>query len=181
MKNISKAESVMRELWAAEVDVAQSNSPSSVEAAKDILQGCAEIIGRYRSLKDPEKAWSGPIPWTYAQYLAKCFEAIVGDADPARALNLVAKKRGRPAGKRATHDLEALAASWFLLQRYGLRAEVINAELGQAVGADRATLYRARKQHAYLADRARFEDEYLKVALKPYAAYVTAIQKRRKK
>lgn len=166
--------------WAAMVGQA-TNGHKDVRpiAARDVLANFADIVEQTQMLSEPAKHWTGPIPWPGAEYLAAAFRRILKGTDPTEALNLVAPSRGRHRGAVTTHNMEALAASFFFLLRRGWRAEKINAELTEAIGADRATIYRARK--GFLAfGNPKFDEETLKVSMKPYAAKVLRILKRRK-
>jgi hypothetical protein len=161
--------------WAAMVEQA---GRGNVEAARDVLTTFAETVEQVRLFNSPWQHWSGPIPWAAADYLATGFRAILNGADHAKALNLVAPKRGRHKMKVVTHDQEALAASFFFLRRKKFKPEQINAELREELGADRATIYRARREYRGFENRRRFKDEHLKVSLAPYAAHVRRILER---
>lgn len=170
---------IMKEYWSTMVEQARLGN---VEAAQDVLRDFAEAVEQVRLFKEPEKAWSGPIPWPLADYLAISFRAILdAGSDPGHALNLIGKTRGRQKGKVTTHDLEALAASFNLLIRNGFKPEEANTALGEALGADRATIYRAREEFEAFKYPKMVDDEILKVSLKPYVAQVSAILKSRKK
>lgn len=153
----------------------------NVEAARDVLSEFADRVEQARLTAKPEETWGDSIPWALADYLATCFRAILKGKDgPAKALNLTARRRGRVKGRTRTLDLEALSASYFLLRRAGMTPERINAELAAEIGADRSTVYRARTSFPF-GNRKRFDDEVLKVCLKPYSKQIAAILKRRKK
>jgi hypothetical protein len=168
--------------WTAMVKQAESGD---VVAARDVLVNFAETVEQTRLFREPEQHWSGPIPWVGADYLAKAFRKILDHAEPAQALRLVSPKVGRHKGAVVTHNLEALAAAFFLLRRFGVKAEEANRALSASIGADRATIYRARQRFAGLNRKVingkRIGDELLKASLKPYAREFNSILKRRKK
>ena len=170
---------LMREYWLGTVEAARAGD---VEAARDALEDFAEAVENVASFREPEKAWSGPIPWQIAEYLTGAFRQILNGTDPTHALNLVGKQRGRRKGKSVTHNLDALAASFWLLRRNGLSVEEANKALRRELGADRATVYRARKEYQAYEFPKLINDEILKVALRPYAAKVkTILESRRTK
>ena len=156
-----------------------------MQAARTVLDEFSSAVEQITSLKRPEPAWSGPIPWQIAKYLAAAFRRVLQDIPPEKALNLVGKARGRRKGKTVTHNMEALAASFHLLTRAQLREDgsvvgglsvgEANRQLQEKIGADQTTVYRARRQNEAFAHRALIDDETLKAIAKPYAAELKAI------
>ena len=156
-----------------------------VEAARTVLDEFSSAIEQITSLKKPEPAWSGPIPWPLAKYLAEAFRRILSGAPPEKALNLVGKTQGRRKGKTVTHNMEALAAAFHLLTRAQLREDgsvvgglsvgEANRQLQEKIGADQTTVYRARRQNEAFAHRALIDDETLKAIATQYAAELKAI------
>jgi hypothetical protein len=163
---------VMRNYWEGTVEAARAGD---VAAARDVLKDFADTVEGIADFRQPEKAWSGPIPWQFAKYLAAAFREILGGAAPGRALNLIGKKRGRRKGKSVTHNMEAVAAAYNLLIRSGVKPEVANEALSSAVGADRSTIHRARQMHQAFAYRKLIDDEILRVAARPYADRIAAL------
>lgn len=187
-KKSKRAAQLERALWEDNVRHARAGD---IEAARDILRDVAESVENIAPFREPEKARGGPIPWWYAEYLAQAFRQILNGVAPEKALNLVGKKRGRRKGKSVTHDLEAVAAAFHLLIRKqslpdglivgGLKPEQANGELQRALGVDRATVYRARRQNQAFQYPKWIDDEILKVVAKPYAARITAILEKTKR
>ena len=160
---------VMRQYW----DVLVTNARAgNIKYARDVLEDFAEAVEHIASFREPEKAWSGPIPWQIAEYLAQAFRQILTGSNPTKALNLVGRRRGRRKGRSVTHNPKALAAAFWFLRCNGLTAEEANEALKEKLGADRATIHRARQEcQAY----EWIGDEDLKVALQPYWAQVAAV------
>lgn len=183
---------VMREYWTAQVECARKGN---VEAARDVLEDFSKAVEDIAAFKDPANAWSGPIPWQAAEYLASAFRQILHVTRSGtktktqakaqqimKALNLTGS-RGRRKGE-ATHDLEALAAAYSLLTRNGVTPEAANEKLQKALGADRSTIYRARQENAafeywHKSDdgtlKALIDDEVLRVTAKPYVTKLAHI------
>lgn len=84
--------------WVAMVAEARRGN---VEAALHVLKEFADAVEQIGRYKEPQRHWSGPIPWVVADYLATAFRLIVDGTDPARALK-VSRRRGRRKGKRRT-------------------------------------------------------------------------------
>jgi hypothetical protein len=175
-----KPEAMTLLYWSAMVDRAKASGADRVEAARDVLVNFAEQVEAVRLFNNPEANWDGPIPWVGADYLATCFRSILAGTDPALALNLIGATRGRRKGN-TTHDLEALAAAYFLLTRLGFKPESARAELQKEFGADRTTIQRACKEYRAFRDVRRFDDEILRVSFQDHSRKVNAILKRRKK
>lgn len=165
-------------------------------AAMDILRDFVGAIDQYN-----ERTWSGlrsaPIHWEYVRYIADAFEKIVraamrsrtwigtkwndvesGEAQPDAnlALGITTSKPGRRKGTR-THDQEALAAAYWFLIRRGWQPEAAIGQMSAYIGADRTTIQRASRAEGNIAYKypQLICDESLKVAMKPYAAKITAI------
>ncbi len=182
MATLPERPDVMRDYFVGMVVGARNGN---VEDARDVLRDFADTVENVAILRYPERAWSGPVPWQIAEYLAAAFRLILGGTNPARALNLVGKKAGRTKGKATTHNADALAAAFYLLTRKqsrpdgtvvgGLTPEQANRALQERLGVDRTTIQRARRQNQPFAYPKLISDEILKSVLKPYAAHVQKI------
>lgn len=149
--------------------IAERAAQGDCEAAREILDDFIGAISQYS-----ERSWHGAIYYCYAKYLADCFQQILSGKEPALALNLKSSKAGRRKGVK-THNYEALAAAFNLLVRNGFPPEKAKAELRKAIGVDRTTIDRARKENWHFRFPKWIEDEILKVAAKPYAAIISKI------
>lgn len=117
------------------------------EAARDILQEFVHALSL-----GGDRDWHSYFPSPMVHYVADAFRMMLDEgADPARALGLKARKRGRPVGKR-THDPVKLAAAFWLLRRRGKRIEQATESIRKAVGADRTTVQNAVDQCSALED-----------------------------
>jgi hypothetical protein len=165
---------IMREYW---IELADGARNGNVEAAQHLLTDFADTVGNIEAFKDPERAWSGPIPWQIAEFLAGAFRKMLCGTDANKALGLVGKTRGRRKGKSKTHDLDAIAAAFYLLRRKGWKAEQANEALFNTLGVNRVTVHRARKKKEAFQYPKLISDEMLKVKMRPYVSKIAPLLK----
>lgn len=134
------------------LELIEEAKAGNIEAAEKILREYVGSIESVQELSNPESS-CGVIPFPIAQYVAQCFNQILAGVSSEKALNL-ARKRGEKKQKHA-HDLEAIAATYWILIRAGWNPEKAKEairEWGQlGIGADRVTTSRAIKIPAYQA------------------------------
>jgi hypothetical protein len=157
---------VMNDYWEGLVERAIAGD---LEDARKVLEEFAHCVEDAVTLRRPEL-----IPLPIAKYVSDALRQVLIGANPAKALNLVGKSRGRRRGMSVTHNLDALAAAFTLLARRGLKTEEANRALHELTGADRTTIHRARRKNPVFEEWVRAEDGAIKAFVRDDALKVTA-------
>src|SRR5262245_17463047 len=167
---------LMNHYWEGLVERANTGD---LDGARRVLEEFSTCVEQAVALRRPEL-----VPLPLAKYLSDASRQVLNGTNPAKALNLVGKSRGRRKRKTVTYNLGALAAAFSLLTRHGLKPEEANEALQESVGADRATVYRARQENQVFeywktagdgGIRALVDNEALKVTAARYSKHLTTI------